>query len=188
MPKLNRYRVVREHYGDKAYAEGDEATSKLAEQWGEGFARTSKFMTADVFNTVHSESQMLRYQRKLSDMDYALDRGMIPLGSCTMKLNSATEMEAITWPAFANIHPFAPANQSQGWRELIGEMAPGLQIPAVFVVHKPHGRNLTHLFGLRGFGPVGDAKPRLVRKRVADHLEKGRAVFNHRGQNHPHAL
>ena len=106
-----------------AYSEGDEAQKRLAEQWGEAFARTSPFMTADVFNTVHSESQMLRYQRKLSDMDYALDRGMIPLGSCTMKLNSATEMEAITWPEFANIHPFAPANQSQGWRELIAEMS-----------------------------------------------------------------
>ena len=104
-----------------AYAEGDEATAKLAEQWGKEFARTSEYLTADVFNSVHSESQMLRYQRKLSDKDYALDRGMIPLGSCTMKLNSATEMEAITWPEFANIHPFAPADQSQGWRELIAE-------------------------------------------------------------------
>ena len=78
----------------EAYAEGDEATSKLTEQWGEDFARTSPYLTADVFNSVHSESQMLRYQRKLSDMDYALDRGMIPLGSCTMKYNPKVNEEA----------------------------------------------------------------------------------------------
>ena len=62
---------------------------------------------------------MLRYLRRLADLDYALDRGMIPLGSCTMKLNATTEMEPISWPEFADIHPFAPAAQTAGYRELI---------------------------------------------------------------------
>ncbi|MBO3142800.1 aminomethyl-transferring glycine dehydrogenase [Dermatophilus congolensis] len=102
--------------------EGKELTAALSQEWGQAFARTSAFLTAEAFNTVHSESQMLRYQRKLSDKDYALDRGMIPLGSCTMKLNAATEMEAVTWPEFANLHPFAPADQTQGIREIITDL------------------------------------------------------------------
>ena len=65
---------------------------------------------------------MLRYLRRLSDFDYALDRGMIPLGSCTMKLNATTEMEPVSWPEFANIHPFAPDAQTVGYRELIGQL------------------------------------------------------------------
>ena len=65
---------------------------------------------------------MLRYLRRLSDLDYALDRGMIPLGSCTMKLNATTEMEPVTWPEFANMHPFAPDAQTAGYRELIGQL------------------------------------------------------------------
>ena len=80
--------------------------------------RTSKFMTHPVFNTHHSETGMLRYIRKLSDKDLALDRSMIPLGSCTMKLNATSEMIPITWPEFANIHPFAPPGQLQGYAEL----------------------------------------------------------------------
>ncbi|MFC8039058.1 aminomethyl-transferring glycine dehydrogenase [Paenarthrobacter sp. NPDC057355] len=91
----------------------------------EGFAldgaveRTSEFMQHPVFNTHRSETQLLRYIRKLSDRDLALDRTMIPLGSCTMKLNATAEMEAISWPEFASIHPFAPDSQTAGWRELI---------------------------------------------------------------------
>ena len=77
--------------------------------------RTSEFMTHPVFNTHHSETEMLRYIRKLSDKDLALDRTMIPLGSCTMKLNATAEMIPITWPEFANIHPFAPAEQRAGY-------------------------------------------------------------------------
>ncbi len=77
--------------------------------------RTSGFLTHPVFNTHHSETEMLRYIRKLSDKDLALDRSMIPLGSCTMKLNATAEMIPITWPAFANIHPFAPAEQRAGY-------------------------------------------------------------------------
>ncbi|MEU4689291.1 aminomethyl-transferring glycine dehydrogenase [Actinoplanes sp. NPDC023714] len=84
--------------------------------------RTTEYLTHPVFNTHHSETAMLRYLRKLSDSDYALDRGMIPLGSCTMKLNATTEMEAVTWPEFANIHPFAPANQTQGYEDLVAQL------------------------------------------------------------------
>jgi len=65
---------------------------------------------------------MLRYLRKLSDRDYALDRGMIPLGSCTMKLNATTEMEAVSWPEFANLHPFAPTSQTEGIRSVITDL------------------------------------------------------------------
>lgn len=80
--------------------------------------RTTAFLTHPVFNTHHSETGMLRYIRMLSDKDLALDRSMIPLGSCTMKLNATSEMIPITWPEFANIHPFAPAEQLQGYAEL----------------------------------------------------------------------
>ncbi|MGM9473853.1 aminomethyl-transferring glycine dehydrogenase [Pseudarthrobacter sp. YS3] len=81
--------------------------------------RTSEYLQHPVFNTHRSETQLLRYIRKLSDRDLALDRTMIPLGSCTMKLNATAEMEAISWPEFASIHPFAPDSQTVGWRELI---------------------------------------------------------------------
>ena len=81
--------------------------------------RTSAFMTHPVFNTHHSEHELLRYLRTLADKDLAMDRTMIPLGSCTMKLNATAEMIPITWPEFGNIHPFAPAAQTQGYKELI---------------------------------------------------------------------
>ena len=80
--------------------------------------RNSPFLTHPVFNTHHSETGMLRYIRRLSDKDLALDRSMIPLGSCTMKLNATSEMIPITWPEFANIHPFAPRDQMLGYAEL----------------------------------------------------------------------
>ena len=80
-----------------------------------GLRRTSDFLTHPVFNTHHSETAMLRYIRRLSDKDLALDRSMIPLGSCTMKLNATSEMIPITWPEFANVHPFAPADQLEGY-------------------------------------------------------------------------
>jgi len=85
--------------------------------------RTSSFLTHPVFNTNHSETAMMRYLRNLADRDLALDRTMIPLGSCTMKLNSATEMEAVSWPEFSKLHPFAPADQSAGSRELIDQLS-----------------------------------------------------------------
>jgi glycine dehydrogenase len=87
------------------------------------FLRTSAFLTHPVFNTNHSETAMMRYLRNLADRDLALDRTMIPLGSCTMKLNSATEMEAVSWPEFSKLHPFAPADQSTGSRELIEQLS-----------------------------------------------------------------
>ncbi|KTR86442.1 aminomethyl-transferring glycine dehydrogenase [Leucobacter chromiiresistens] len=85
-------------------------------------ARSSDFLTHPVFTSVTSETQMLRYLRRLADRDLALDRTMIPLGSCTMKLNSTAEMEAISWPEFAGIHPYAPEHQTAGWRELIADL------------------------------------------------------------------
>ncbi len=85
--------------------------------------RTTAFLTHPIFSRNRSETTMMRYLRTLSDRDLALDRTMIPLGSCTMKLNAVTEMEAITWPEFANQHPFAPLNQSAGSRQLIAELS-----------------------------------------------------------------
>lgn len=84
----------------------------------EQLRRTTPFLTHPVFNTHHSETEMLRYIRSLADKDLALDRSMIPLGSCTMKLNATAEMIPITWPEFANLHPFAPAGQLAGYRLL----------------------------------------------------------------------
>ncbi|MCW5569398.1 MAG: aminomethyl-transferring glycine dehydrogenase subunit GcvPA, partial [Dokdonella sp.] len=81
--------------------------------------RKSAFLTHPVFNTHHSEHEMLRYLRSLADKDLAMDRTMIPLGSCTMKLNATAEMIPVTWPEFANIHPFVPAEQARGYQELI---------------------------------------------------------------------
>ena len=85
--------------------------------------RSSSYLTHPVFNTNHSETAMMRYLRNLADRDLALDRTMIPLGSCTMKLNSVTEMEAVTWPEFSSLHPFAPSDQSVGSRELIDQLS-----------------------------------------------------------------
>ncbi|CAB4635910.1 unannotated protein [freshwater metagenome] len=87
-----------------------------------GLDRKSKYLTHQVFNTYHSETAMLRYLKRLADYDYALDRGMIPLGSCTMKLNSTTEMEAVTWPEFSNLHPFSPKQDIEGYLDLISEL------------------------------------------------------------------
>ncbi|BDU20794.1 aminomethyl-transferring glycine dehydrogenase [Dyella sp. GSA-30] len=84
--------------------------------------RQNAFLEHPVFNTHHSEHELLRYLRSLADKDLALDRTMIPLGSCTMKLNATAEMIPVTWPEFANIHPLAPANQSQGYQQLIDEL------------------------------------------------------------------
>ncbi|HEY0645833.1 MAG TPA: aminomethyl-transferring glycine dehydrogenase, partial [Nocardioides sp.] len=96
----------------------EETTSGLPES----LQRTTDFLTHEVFNTHRSETQMLRYLHQLSSRDYALDRGMIPLGSCTMKLNATTEMEPISLPGFADLHPFAPAQDATGYRELVDDL------------------------------------------------------------------
>lgn len=88
----------------------------------ESLARTTPYLEHEVFNTHHSETSMLRYLRRLSGRDYALDRGMIPLGSCTMKLNATTEMEPVSLPGFADLHPFAPVEDALGYRRLVTEL------------------------------------------------------------------
>ena len=100
----------------------DTVDADLAGDWGAEQVRTDDYLDQPVFNTYHSETAMMRYLRRLADRDYALDRGMIPLGSCTMKLNAATEMDCITWPEFADVHPFVPADQSAGYRRLISDL------------------------------------------------------------------
>ncbi|MBF1649932.1 MAG: aminomethyl-transferring glycine dehydrogenase [Rothia dentocariosa] len=85
--------------------------------------RTDDYMQHPIFHKYRSETEMMRYLRRLSDKDLALDRTMIPLGSCTMKLNAAAELEPISWPEFAGVHPLAPVDQAQGWHELIRELS-----------------------------------------------------------------
>ncbi len=87
-----------------------------------GLARTSAFLTHAVFHKYRSETEMLRYMRKLSDRDLALDRAMIPLGSCTMKLNATSEMLPVTWPEFGNLHPFAPKDQAAGYQAMFQDL------------------------------------------------------------------
>lgn len=137
---VNLYRVDADHVSISC----DETTGRdqLAAVWGAfgvtadvealdastedtlpaGLLRSDAYLTHPVFHAHRSETSMLRYLRKLADRDYALDRGMIPLGSCTMKLNATTEMEAVTWPEFGQMHPFAPVEQAQGYVTLITEL------------------------------------------------------------------
>ncbi|SAL70854.1 glycine dehydrogenase [Caballeronia terrestris] len=100
----------------------DALDAALAESLPAELHRTSEFLTHPVFNRHHSEHEMLRYLRSLADKDLALDRTMIPLGSCTMKLNATSEMLPVTWPEFAQIHPFAPAEQTVGYRTMIDQL------------------------------------------------------------------
>ncbi len=94
---------------------------------GASLRRATAFMADSRFHQHRSETEMMRWLRRLADKDLALDRTMIPLGSCTMKLNAAAEMEPITWPAFANIHPYAPADQTEGYRQLVDELTQWLR-------------------------------------------------------------
>jgi len=96
--------------------------AEVARCFPEALARQSAYLTHPVFNRYHSETEMLRYLRGLADKDLALDRTMIPLGSCTMKLNATAEMIPVTWPEFSNIHPFAPESQTVGYREMITQL------------------------------------------------------------------
>ncbi|HET9685174.1 MAG TPA: aminomethyl-transferring glycine dehydrogenase, partial [Gemmatimonadaceae bacterium] len=96
------------------------------DRFDERFARTSEFLTHPVFNTHHSETEMLRYMRTLESRDLSLTHSMIPLGSCTMKLNATAEMIPITWPEFGKIHPFAPVEQAQGYQELFRNLEAAL--------------------------------------------------------------
>ncbi|KUL49560.1 MULTISPECIES: aminomethyl-transferring glycine dehydrogenase [unclassified Streptomyces] len=103
-------------------ADVDALDATAADTLPEGLLRGDAYLTHPVFHQHRSETSMLRYLRRLADRDYALDRGMIPLGSCTMKLNATTEMEPVTWPEFGQLHPFAPAQQAQGYLTLIREL------------------------------------------------------------------
>ncbi len=94
----------------------------VADRLPESLRRTTPYLTHEVFHEHRSETAMLRYVTRLAAKDYALDRGMIPLGSCTMKLNATVEMEPVSWPEFADIHPFAPIEQAQGYVELISRL------------------------------------------------------------------
>lgn len=100
----------------------DALDATTADALPEGLRRSSAFLQHPVFNTHHSEHELLRYMRALADKDLAMDRTMIPLGSCTMKLNATAEMAPITWPQFCAIHPLAPAAQTQGYSQLIQEL------------------------------------------------------------------
>ena len=96
---------------------------KLGYRLPDGLLRTSDYMTHPVFHMNRAESEMTRYMRRLSDRDLALDRSMIPLGSCTMKLNATAEMLPITWPEFAELHPFVPQDQALGYKALIDDLS-----------------------------------------------------------------
>ncbi len=105
-----------------AAADIDALDSTTADALPQALLRTTPFLQHPVFNTHHSEHELLRYMRSLSDKDLAMDRTMIPLGSCTMKLNATAEMIPVTWPEFSRIHPLVPAEQAQGYAELIGSL------------------------------------------------------------------
>ncbi|MEV1021817.1 aminomethyl-transferring glycine dehydrogenase [Streptomyces sp. NPDC050264] len=116
----SRLGVVWDAFGVEADIEALDA--EVADVLPQTVLRGDEILTHPVFHQHRSETAMLRYLRRLADRDYALDRGMIPLGSCTMKLNATTEMEPVTWPEFGQLHPFAPAEQAQGYLTLIREL------------------------------------------------------------------
>jgi glycine dehydrogenase len=108
--------------GTGADAHIDFSGAGLVTEYATGFARTTEFLTHPVFNTHHSETQMMRYVRGLERKDVGLDTSMIPLGSCTMKLNAASEMLPITWPEFGKLHPFVPVEQAAGYQQIFKEL------------------------------------------------------------------
>ena len=133
----------------------------------EALQRTTPYLTHEVFSAHRSETQMLRYLRTLSARDYALDRGMIPLGSCTMKLNATTEMEPVSMPGFADLHPFAPAADAEGYRELVGQLKQWLAEATGYdrVSIQPNAGSQGELAGLlaiRGFHRANGQEDRRV--------------------------
>ena len=105
----------------------DKLSNNLVIEVPEKFERQSKYLTHPVFNSYHSETEMLRYLKNLENKDLSLTTSMIPLGSCTMKLNATTEMAGLTWPEFGNIHPFVPLDQAQGYAQIINELSDDLK-------------------------------------------------------------
>ncbi|MFY1017762.1 aminomethyl-transferring glycine dehydrogenase [Ectopseudomonas khazarica] len=108
--------------GEQAAPAVSDLAAQIASRLPEGLLRQSAILAHEVFNRYHSETELMRYLRKLADKDLALDRSMIPLGSCTMKLNAASEMIPVTWPEFGNLHPFAPVEQPAGYSQLTSEL------------------------------------------------------------------
>ncbi|MFH6598473.1 aminomethyl-transferring glycine dehydrogenase [Ectopseudomonas khazarica] len=108
--------------GEQAAPAVSDLAAQIASRLPEGLLRQSAILAHEVFNRYHSETELMRYLRKLADKDLALDRSMIPLGSCTMKLNAASEMIPVTWPEFGNLHPFAPVEQAAGYSQLTSEL------------------------------------------------------------------
>jgi len=108
--------------GDQAAPAVSDLAAQIATRLPQNLLRQSPILSHEVFNRYHSETELMRYLRKLADKDLALDRSMIPLGSCTMKLNAASEMIPVTWPEFGNLHPFAPVEQAAGYTQLTTEL------------------------------------------------------------------
>lgn len=108
--------------GDQAAPAVSDLAAQVASRLPQNLLRQSAILQHEVFNRYHSETELMRYLRKLADKDLALDRSMIPLGSCTMKLNAASEMIPVTWPEFGNLHPFAPVEQAAGYTQLTNEL------------------------------------------------------------------
>src|SRR5678815_5786799 len=100
----------------------DELSAAVDARYDERFARTTSFLTHEVFNSYHSETEMLRYLKRLEARDLSLATSMIPLGSCTMKLNATCEMLPLSWPEFNRIHPFAPLRQTRGYQVLFQQL------------------------------------------------------------------
>ena len=115
-------RTVLRAFGVDGGLPADDVPDDAAAGLPEALLRTSDFLTHPVFRSYRSETAMLRYLRRLSDKDYGLDRGMIPLGSCTMKLNAVTEMEPVSFPGFADVHPFVPADAARGYARMIDQL------------------------------------------------------------------